>query len=109
MFEHLQNLPRKVIEQNEKLTFPVKKSNKSRLIGKLRYGWCWLAAALLLLIAGTPSIFFLWVINRQLWLYPIALWGARMWLKACGARVVVRGLENLKEGENYVFISNHRS
>jgi 1-acyl-sn-glycerol-3-phosphate acyltransferase len=94
---------------NKKLTFPVKESNKSRFIGKLRYWWCWLAAAVLLLIVGAPTVTLFWLINRQRWLYPFADWGARAWLKACGARVVVRGLENLKDGENYIFISNHRS
>lgn len=91
------------------MTFPVKESNKSRVVGKLYYWWCWFAAAILLLVVGTPSIAFMWIINRKTWLYPFALWGARTWLKACGAKVKVSGLENLKDGENYVFISNHRS
>lgn len=91
------------------MTFPVKESNKSRVFGKLYYWWCWFAAAILLLVVGTPSIAFMWIINRKTWLYPFALWGARTWLKACGAKVKVSGLENLKDGENYVFISNHRS
>jgi len=63
----------------------------------------------MLLVVGTPTIIIFWIINRKELLYPFALWGARTWLKACGARVKVTGLENLKEGENYVFISNHRS
>lgn len=94
---------------NKKLTFPVKESNKSRALGKLRYWWCWLAAAALLLFVGTVPIIVFWIINQKRWLYPFANWGARAWLKACGARVRVKGLENLKTGENYVFISNHRS
>jgi len=105
----MQNLSLEAIRENKKLTFPVKKSNKSRLAGKLRYWWCWLAAAMLLLIVGAPSLLFFWVINRKLWLYPIANWGAEMWLKACGARVRVKGLENLEADKSYVFISNHRS
>lgn len=105
----MQNLSLEAIRENKKLTFPVKKSNKSPFIGKLRYWWCWFAAASLLLIVGTPSLIFLWVINRKLWLYPIANWGAEMWLKACGARVAVKGAENLEDGKSYVFISNHRS
>ena len=52
---------------------------------------------------------FLWIINRRLWLYPLALWGAKTWLRACGAKVSVTGLEKLKDSEQYVFISNHRS
>lgn len=105
----MQNLSLELIRENKKLTFPVKESNKSRLFGKLYYWWCWFAAAILLLVVGTPSIALMWLINRRVWLYPFALWGARTWLKLCGAKVEVRGKENLKTGENYVFISNHRS
>ncbi len=36
-------------------------------------------------------------------------WGARIWVKASGTDVKVRGLENLEENESYVFVSNHRS
>jgi len=97
------------LEDNRKLTFPVHESNKSRFTGKLRYWWCLAAAGGLLLFIGTPAILFLWLIQRRLWLYPLALWGAKTWLQACGARVKVIGRENLTEGEQYVFISNHRS
>lgn len=110
MTEHLQKISfSEAIEQNKKLTFPVKKSNKSRAIGKLRYWWCWLIAALLLLLVALPVMIFLMVVNKRLWLYPFCLWGARTWLKACGAKVKVKGLENLEEGKGYVFASNHRS
>lgn len=95
--------------ENKKLTFPVQKSNKSRLAGKLRYWWCWFVAGTLLIVIATPALLFLWIINRRLWLYPLALWGARVWLQACGAKVVVTGTENLEPGRQYVFISNHRS
>lgn len=95
--------------ENKKLTFPVRESNKSRLVGKIRYWWCWFAAGTLLLLVGGPSLPFLWLIDRRLWLYPLALWGAKVWLKACGAKVKVTGLENLKDDDQYVFISNHRS
>lgn len=105
----MQNLSLEAIRDNKKLVFPVKESNKSRFIGKLRYWWCWFAAAVLLLIIGVPTISAFWILNRKKWLYPFADFGARMWLKACGAKIKVRGLENLKDGENYVFISNHRS
>jgi|SRR5215203_6177798 len=105
----MQNLSLELIRENKKLTFPVKESNKSRALGKLRYWWCWFIAALLLLVIGVPTIPLFWILNRKQWLYPFALFGARTWLKACGARVKITGLENLKEGENYVFISNHRS
>ena len=99
----------KAVRENKKLVFPFEQSNKSRILGKLGYWWCWFVAGVLLLILGVPSLLFLWIINRRLWLYPIALFGAELWLKACGAKVNVHGLENLVDGEQYVFISNHRS
>ena len=95
--------------ENRKLTFPVHESNKSRIAGKLRYWWCLFAAAALLLVVGAPAILLLWLINRRLWLYPLALWGAETWLKACGARIKIVGGEDLRDDEQYVFISNHRS
>ena len=97
------------VKDNKKLVFAVKQSNKSRLTGKLRYWWCWFAAGALLLFVGAPAIAFLWIINRRTRLYPLALWGAKTWLKACGAKVNVTGLENLDPNRRYVFISNHRS
>lgn len=105
----MQNLSAKAIRENRKLTFPVKKSNKSHTVGKLRYWWSWLVASVLLLVLGAPPMIFLALIRRRLWLYPVASFGAKMWLKACGARVEVKGAENLEKGRSYVFISNHRS
>lgn len=109
MSEHLKAVYPEEVRENKKIIFPERKSIKSDLAGKLRYWWCWFVAGALLLILGTPSLTFLWLINRKVWLYPIANFGARMWLKACGAQVRVIGAENLDENENYVFISNHRS
>src|SRR5688572_9658509 len=97
------------MSRNEKLTFPVKKSNKSRLSGKIRYWWSWLVAGSLLLFIATPALIFLWLINRRMCLYPLAQWGAKTWLRACGARVRVTGAENIDPDRTYVFISNHRS
>lgn len=94
---------------NELLIFPVKQSNKSRIAGKLRYWWSWFVAGVLLLFVATPALIFLWIINRRIWLYPLALWGARVWLAACGAKVKVIGLERLDPDTSYVFASNHRS
>lgn len=97
------------IAENKKLVFPFVQSNKSRVFGKLRYWWCWFVAGVLLLFIGTPVLLFLWLVNRRMWLYPIARWGANLWLRACGARVKVHGLENIDPSRTYVFISNHRS
>ncbi len=97
------------VRENKKLSFPVRKSNKSRVLGKLRYWWSWFVAGALLLVVATPALIFLWIINRRMWLYPLAQWGAKTWLWACGAKVEVKGLEHVKDGRSYVFISNHRS
>jgi 1-acyl-sn-glycerol-3-phosphate acyltransferase len=111
MQDHLDLKPfAELIEQNETIVFPSENFNiRASVGGKIRYWWCWVAAAILLLFVGAPSLPVLWIINRRRKLYPIAIWGARTWLKACGARVEVRGLENLEAGRNYVFVSNHRS
>lgn len=109
MSDHSAKLSLEAIRDNGKLTFPVRQSNKSRQIGKLRYWWSWFVAGVLLLVIAMPALIFLWIINRRMWLYPLTQWGAKTWLAACGARVEVRGLENLEEGRSYVFISNHRS
>lgn len=97
------------IEQNKKIVFPVKESNKSRIFGKLRYWWCWLAASVMLLFVALPVMAVLIVIDKRLWLYPFCLWGARTWLKACGAHVERKGLENLEKAKGYILVSNHRS
>ncbi len=97
------------IEQNQKLTFPVPKSNKSHWRGKLRYWWSWLVAGSLILFVATPALILLWIINRRIWLYPLAQWGAKTWLWACGAKVKVTGRENIDPDKSYVFASNHRS
>lgn len=104
---HAENDP--VLLDNKKLTFPVEKSNKSRLLGKLHYWWCWFVAGTMLLVVGAPAVVFLWIIDRRLWLYPLALWGAKTWLKLCGAKVLVHGKEDLDPNREYVFVSNHRS
>lgn len=109
MSDHLTHEQTEAIERNENLTFTVQQSSKSRFSGKLHYWWCLLAAAVLLLFIATPSLIFLWIINRRLWFYPLALWGAEIWLKLCGARVRVTGSEHLEPDRSYVFASNHRS
>lgn len=63
----------------------------------------------MLLFVALPLMIILRVINRREWLYPYCLWGAKIWLNACGAKVKVKGLENLDPAKSYVFISNHRS
>jgi 1-acyl-sn-glycerol-3-phosphate acyltransferase len=111
MNEHLATKPfSELIEQNKKIVFAEKNlTTKSRFAGKIRYWWGWIVASTLLLFGAAPAMLFLQIINRREWLYPLCLWGARKWLKACGATVKVTGKENLDPQKNYVFISNHRS
>jgi len=95
--------------ENKLIEFPLPESHRSRILGKLRYWWCWFAAGSMLLVIGIPSLLFLWIINRRIWFYPLALFGARTWLKACGAKVRVTGAEHLDPAKSYIFASNHRS
>ncbi len=97
------------VKKNEKVQFSVKESTRLEIIGKLRYWWCWLVAGAMIFFVGTPALVFLWLINRKTWLYPLAILGAKIWLKACGAKVEVKGLENLDPQKSYIFVSNHRS
>lgn len=109
MSDHRQDFSLEAVRDNKKLVFPVKQSNKSRVAGKIRYWWCWFVASAMLLFVATPSLLFLWMVNRRRALYPLALWGAKTWLRACGARVRVTGQENLDPERSYVFAANHRS
>jgi 1-acyl-sn-glycerol-3-phosphate acyltransferase len=78
-------------------------------LGKIRYWWCWFAAGVLLLTVGAPALVIVWLLNRRKALYPVANWGAKTWLDACGTNVKVCGLEQLDSYTDYVFASNHRS
>lgn len=95
--------------ENRKIVFPLHDSSKSRVVGKIRYWWCWFVAGSLLLIVGIPSLLVLGIINRKMWIYPIAEWGAKLWLRSAGAKVRVIGSELLPSDESFVFVSNHRS
>ena len=109
MTDHFSQISLEAIQENKKIVFPTVQSNKSRLAAKLRYWWCWLAAGAMLLFIAAPALVVLWIINRRTSLYPLALWGAKTWLAACGAKVKVTGGENLDPNKSYVFASNHRS
>jgi 1-acyl-sn-glycerol-3-phosphate acyltransferase len=109
MSDHFSPMSPEAIQENKKLVFPVRQSSKSRLAAKLRYWWCWVAAGSMMLFIAAPALVVLWIIDRRTWLYPLALWGGRTWLKACGAKVKVTGREHLDENRSYVFASNHRS
>jgi len=105
----MQNLSIEAIRENKKLTFPVKESNKSRIVGKLRYWWSLSFAGALLLFVALPTMIFLQLVNRRMSLYPLCMWGAKLWIRVSGADVKVSGNENLEKDKSYIFIANHRS
>jgi 1-acyl-sn-glycerol-3-phosphate acyltransferase len=111
MSEHLVSQPfGELIEQNKKIVFPEKNSStQSPFVGKLRYYYGWLVAAALVLFVATPLLVYYRFRHDRENFYKWCDWGARAWLRACGARVKVRGLENLEANRSYVFASNHRS
>jgi len=79
------------------------------LAGRLHYWWSLLVAALLLLIFGPPTLFIAWAAKHREWVYPVALRGARAWLRLSGMKVCVRGRERLAPRQTYIFIANHHS
>ncbi len=97
------------IKDNKKLVFPSKDSNKSRFIGKLRYWWSWLVAGVLVFFIATPVMIFYRFRKKRDGFFELCDWGSRIWLKSSGVKVNVKGLENLEDGKEYVFVANHRS
>jgi 1-acyl-sn-glycerol-3-phosphate acyltransferase len=41
--------------------------------------------------------------------FKTAVWGALQGAKLAGSKIEIRGLENIKAGQNYIFMSNHVS
>jgi 1-acyl-sn-glycerol-3-phosphate acyltransferase len=98
------------IEQNKKIVYEQQNViTESRLIGKLRYIWCWIVVSfLVLLLVPILIAIYRFKKNREGY-FNWCDWGGRVWLKSAGITPKVIGKENLKDGESYVFISNHRS
>jgi 1-acyl-sn-glycerol-3-phosphate acyltransferase len=112
MSEHLAiNKPfADLIESNKKIAFPARDiSTESRFTGKLRYIWGWIVVSTILLIVAPILIIFYRFKKKRDGFFAWCDWGAKLWIKSCGADVVVRGREHLQADESYVFISNHRS
>ncbi|HEX9917691.1 MAG TPA: lysophospholipid acyltransferase family protein [Pyrinomonadaceae bacterium] len=84
-------------------------SPRATILARLHHWWILFVAGALLLIFGPPVLLVAWLVGRREWVYPIALWGARQWLRLSGMRVRVRGLEQLDPRQTYIFIANHRS
>lgn len=89
--------------------FPVKDSNKSSIIGKLRYWWSLAFAGFLLLFVALPAMTVLQIINQRIKLYGLCVWGSKTWIRGSGIKVKVSGKENLEKDKSYIFVANHRS
>jgi len=80
-----------------------------RLSERLLYFWSLLVAGTLLVLFGVPVILLALVTRRHNWVYPIAAWGARNWLRLSGMKISVKGEVNLDSNRACVLIANHRS
>ena len=76
---------------------------------RLHYWWSLFLAGALLGTLGPPILLVAWLVNKHYWVYPVATFGARLWLRLSGVRVEARGLELLDPKQTYVFVANHRS
>jgi 1-acyl-sn-glycerol-3-phosphate acyltransferase len=76
---------------------------------RLHYWWSLFLAGALLGTLGPPILLVAWLVNKHDLVYPFATFGARVWLRLSGVRVVVKGLELLDPKQTYVFVANHRS
>lgn len=84
-------------------------NERRNFVRRLHYWWSLFVAGALLGVLGPPILIVAWLVNKHDLVYPVALFGARAWLKLSGVRVVVKGLELLDPKQSYVFVSNHRS
>ncbi len=79
----------------------------------IRYYWTFAVAAWLLLFIGIPIILAGYVLRKLFgiedFIFPFAKFGCRVYLRAAGARVHVKGLDLLDRNQAYVFIANHQS
>jgi 1-acyl-sn-glycerol-3-phosphate acyltransferase len=76
---------------------------------RLHYWWSLFVAGALLVIFGIPILIAARIAGRPHWVYPLALFGVRNWLRLSGMEISVKGKEHLNSNQTYVFISNHRS
>ncbi len=62
-----------------------------------------------LLMGALTFVAMLVTFNRSASMYVVQRWWSPVLLWAGGAKLEVRGLENLKKGQPYIFVSNHQS
>ncbi len=79
----------------------------------LRYYWTIIVLVVLFLVIGAPVVFvghiMLSLFGVKEFIFPYAKFGCRIWLWSAGARVHVKGRENLDPKQSYLFIANHQS
>ena len=78
-------------------------------IRRVHYWWSLFVAGACLGILGPPIIIIAWILRKHDLVYPVALFGAGLWLRLSGVKVRVKGHELLDPKQTYVFVSNHRS
>ncbi len=71
----------------------------------LAFAW-WAFWTLLNGIWGIPWML---ITGRIDGLYKSAVWGALVGAKLAGAKIEIRGRENIRQGQNYIFMANHVS
>src|SRR5678815_2706161 len=85
-------------------------TNEGRsFVRRIHYWWSLFVAGALLGVLGPPILIVAWLVNKHDLVYPVASFGASLWLRWSGVRVKVRGREMLDPKQTYVFVSNHRS
>ena len=109
--QHLQENFSEQLIKNQKIVFPKQSSTRRfpKFVGKLFNYWCLFAAGFLVVVFAPPLMLIARLTKDNQLVQRGAMWGAATWLKLCGVKAVLRGTENLKPDETYVFISNHRS
>ncbi len=79
----------------------------------IRYYWTFVVAFLLLIFIGIPIITIGHILRKffgvEDFIFPLAKFGCRVYVRSAGARVRVSGLEHLDRDQAYVFIANHQS
>ncbi len=80
-----------------------------KIVGKLWFFWAMFVAGCMVFFIASPALLICYLTKEYGWFKRLAMFGASLWLQLCGVRVILKGLENLKPDETYVFISNHRS
>jgi len=107
----MRNYPEAIVK-NEKIVFSNENFNtksEPEFIGRLRYYRSLSIPAFFFLFLMPPIMLLARIRGDREYAYPWAAWGARTWLRWSGARIVVRGQENLAANQSYVFVANHRS